>query len=347
MKNNKLKLVLKIVCMVLCAALMITGSVFIAAYVMQDDIDALKVKLDGAASDIADIKGKYEIVLQELDALESEQDQTKTDLADLSAVHKNTTEEIGKLIGEIDALKQAVNASDDELDGLKGELDAAKQEIESLKAELEVLKSKYEEPKIKIYIDQGHNPTGYYNAGASGNGYYEQDITFTVGKLLAERLKADGRFAVCLSRPFSTTVLGTDNDSSLDARVEGAKDFGADYFISLHTNAHDGDYATGFEILTIKTENEDVQTKDVSYRFGDYLRPYIAAATNLRDRGMKPRSDIRVLNNATMPAILIEMGFISNPTDASLMAEHPELFVDAIYEGMLSYFDLSAPTIGE
>jgi N-acetylmuramoyl-L-alanine amidase len=197
-----------------------------------------------------------------------------------------------------------------------------------------------EDTRIRIYIDQGHNPTSYHNAGAVGNGYYEQDITFTVGKLLAERLKADGRFAVCLSRPFSTTVLGTDNDSSLDARVEGAKDFGADYFISLHTNAYTNDTASGFEIYTVKNNDE-------SYRFGDYLRPYLAAATNLRDRGMKQSSDIRVLNNATMPAILIEMGFISNPADASLMAEHPEIFADAIYEGMLSYFDLSAPAVGE
>ena len=135
-------------------------------------------------------------------------------------------------------------------------------------------------------------------------------------------------------------MLGTDNDSSLDARVEGAKDFGADYFISLHTNAYTNDTANGFEIYTVKDNDE-------SYRFGDYLRPYLAAATNLRDRGMKQRSDIRVLTNAAMPAILIEMGFISNPTDASLMAEHPELFADAIYEGMLSYFDLSAPAVGE
>ena len=46
MKNNKLKLVLKIVCAVLCAAIVMAGSVGIAAYVMQDDIDALQAKLD-------------------------------------------------------------------------------------------------------------------------------------------------------------------------------------------------------------------------------------------------------------------------------------------------------------
>ena len=48
MKNNKIKLVLKIVCAVLCAAIVMAGSVCIAAYVMQDDIDAWQAKLDVA-----------------------------------------------------------------------------------------------------------------------------------------------------------------------------------------------------------------------------------------------------------------------------------------------------------
>ena len=338
MKNSKFSLIFKIVCRVLCVALILTGSVVITSCASQDDIDALQTKLDSASGEISDLKEKYAAALQELDALKGDQAQTKTELDELRGAHHNTTQELGILNEQLSALEEALKDAEGEAEALRVEYEAMKQEIESLKAELDALGG--DDTRIRIYIDQGHNPTSYYNAGATGNGYYEQDITFTVGKLLAERLKADGRFAVCLSRPFSTTVLGTDNDSSLDARVEGAKDFGADYFISLHTNAYTNDTANGFEIYTVKDNDE-------SYRFGDYLRPYIAAATNLRDRGMKQRSDIRVLTNATMPAILIEMGFISNPMDASLMAEHPELFVDAIYEGMLSYFDLSAPAVGE
>ena len=338
MKNSKFSWVFKIVCRVLCVALILTGSVVITSCASQDDIDALQTKLDSASGEIADLKEKYAAALQELDALKGEQVQTKTELDELRGAHHNTTQELGILNEQLSALEEALKDAEGEAEALRAEYEAMKQEIESLKAQLDALGG--DDTRIRIYIDQGHNPTSYHNAGAVGNGYYEQDITFTVGKLLAERLKADGRFAVCLSRPFSTTVLGTDNDSSLDARVEGAKDFGADYFISLHTNAYTNDTANGFEIYTVKNNDE-------SYRFGDYLRPYLAAATNLRDRGMKQSSDIRVLNNATMPAILIEMGFISNPADASLMAEHPEIFAYAIYEGMLSYFDLSAPAVGE
>lgn len=338
MKNSKFSLIFKIVCRVLCVALILTGSVVITSCASQDDIDALQTKLDSASAEISDLKEKYAAALQELDALKGEQAQTNTELEELRGAHHNTTQELEILNEQLSALEEALKNAEGETEALRAEYEAMKQEIESLKAQLDALGG--DDTRIRIYIDQGHNPTSYHNAGAVGNGYYEQDITFTVGKLLAERLKADGRFAVCLSRPFSTTVLGTDNDSSLDARVEGAKDFGADYFISLHTNAYINDTANGFEIYTVKNNDE-------SYRFGDYLRPYLAAATNLRDRGMKQSSDIRVLTNATMPAILIEMGFITNPSDASLMVEHPELFVDAIYEGMLSYFDLSAPAVGE
>lgn len=45
---------------------------------------------------------------------------------------------------------------------------------------------------IRIFIDQGHNPSGP-NTGAEGNGLIEQDITYTVGLYLAELLSADPR----------------------------------------------------------------------------------------------------------------------------------------------------------
>ena len=58
---------------------------------------------------------------------------------------------------------------------------------------------------IKIYIDQGHNPTGYPNTGASWYGQQEQDVTYAVGLYLAQMLREDGRFDVRLSRPTENT----------------------------------------------------------------------------------------------------------------------------------------------
>ena len=59
----------------------------------------------------------------------------------------------------------------------------------------------------KIYIDQGHNPESP-NAGAEGNGYREQDITYRVGIELAQLLRSNGNFDVRLSRPTPSTPCG-------------------------------------------------------------------------------------------------------------------------------------------
>ena len=99
---------------------------------------------------------------------------------------------------------------------------------------------------IKIYIDQGHNPENP-NAGAEGNGLREQNITYRVGKALGERLRANGNFEVRESRPTPTTSLGSSNSTSLQVRVRDANEWGADYFISLHTNASSNPDATGSE----------------------------------------------------------------------------------------------------
>ena len=56
---------------------------------------------------------------------------------------------------------------------------------------------------------------------------------------------------------------------------------------------------------------------------------------------MKIDSELRVLKNATMPATLLEMGFISNSSDAALLSESPELFATGIFGGILSYFNLT------
>ena len=97
---------------------------------------------------------------------------------------------------------------------------------------------------IKIYIDQGHNPQSP-NAGAEGNGLREQDIVYPIGVELAARLNANPEFVAKLSRPTPTTVLGTSNSTSLRIRVDDANSWGADYFISLHTNAAESSAASG------------------------------------------------------------------------------------------------------
>ena len=63
--------------------------------------------------------------------------------------------------------------------------------------------------------------------------------------------------------------------------------------------------------------------------------------TNLRNRGMKLSPSIRVLKNVTMPATLLEMGFLSNDQERALLLATPQLFAQGIYNAILDYFELA------
>ena len=184
---------------------------------------------------------------------------------------------------------------------------------------------------IKIYIDQGHNPRGF-NTGAEGNGYFEQDITYRVGVLLYELLSADGAFLPRLSRPTEGTVLGTNNSSSLRVRVEQANAFGADLFISIHTNAAENPSATGTEALVYSPSST------VAREVAERILRQLQLQTGLRNRGIVYRPGLYVLRRTQMPAVLVELGFLTNPTDAALMGSRPELFAQGIYNGITGYF---------
>lgn len=182
---------------------------------------------------------------------------------------------------------------------------------------------------IKIYIDQGHNPVNP-NAGAEGNGLREQNLVYTIGQELADLLRANVNFEVRLSRPSPETQLGTSKASSLSARVNEANAWGADYFISLHTNASSSPNAGGTEAYVFSIPS-------AASRLANDIVDGVTEYTGLRDRGVFTRSGLYVLRKTQMPATLVELGFISNPEEAALMRDRPDLFARGIYEGILEY----------
>ena len=184
---------------------------------------------------------------------------------------------------------------------------------------------------IKIYIDQGHNPQNP-NAGAEGNGLREQDLTYEIGRLTAELLAANPNFEVRLSRPEPETSLGSNNAESLAARVNDATTWGADYFISLHANASTITSASGAEGYIYRANSP-------AEELAEDIVEGISESTGLADRGVFVRPSLYVLRRTPMPATLIEMGFITNPVDATLMSQNPGLFAEGIYNGILDYFN--------
>lgn len=182
---------------------------------------------------------------------------------------------------------------------------------------------------IRIYIDQGHNPRNP-NAGAEGNGLREQDLVFPIGVELARRLNANPDFEARLSRPTASTQIGNSNSESLRLRVQDANAWGADYFISLHTNAAESSAATGSEGFAFARPS-------AAFSLGTDILREMTELTGLRNRGMKVRTNLYVLRKTSMPAVLIELGFITNPRDAFLMRDDPALFAEGIYRGILDY----------
>lgn len=186
---------------------------------------------------------------------------------------------------------------------------------------------------IKIYIDQGHNPSGF-NTGAEGNGYFEQDLTYEIGRRLYNLLLTNPEFTPRLSRPTPETIRGTSNSSSLVERVEEADDWDADIFLSLHTNAAENTNASGNEALVYGPG------ATVANNLASQILEQLTLTTGLRNRGIVYRPGLYVLKETEMPAVLVEMGFISNPYDADLLANSPYLFATGIYRGILSYYGL-------
>ena len=153
----------------------------------------------------------------------------------------------------------------------------------------------------------------------------------SIGVELAARLNADPRFEARLSRPTPTTVLGTSNSSSLRLRVADANAWGADYFISLHTNAAESSAVSGSEGFAFSRPS-------AAFSFGESILRRMTDVTGLRNRGMQVRTNLYVLRKTVMPAVLIELGFITNPGDAFLMRDNPSLFAEGIYQGIVEYF---------
>lgn len=184
---------------------------------------------------------------------------------------------------------------------------------------------------IKIFIDQGHNPTGYHNTGARGFGLAEEDITYQVGKYLANLLENDYRFDVLLSRPEPTTVLGTNNVTSLAERVQMANNWPADYFISIHANSNENSAINGAEVYVYEYYTQP-------YWMAQHIMNGITQYTGLRDNGIRINPSLYVLRNTNMPSLLVEMGYLSNYNDAVILRDNQWQIAYGIYRGILDYF---------
>ena len=173
---------------------------------------------------------------------------------------------------------------------------------------------------MKICIDPGH---GGKDPGAVGYDVKEKDITLGISLLLAEILKKKG-ITVDLTRT-------SDIYHSVNEKAQIANSKGADLFISIHCNSAGSTAAEGAEVLIYD---------DTCSEVAECVKDSLIGNLGLRDRGVKIRKDLAVLNSTTMPAILVETAFLSNARERNLLLNNKREFAQAIAEGIFKFYGM-------
>jgi N-acetylmuramoyl-L-alanine amidase len=221
-----------------------------------------------------------------------------------------------------------------------------------------------------IVIDAGH---GGDETGARGaQGTVEKGVTLSVARRLKGAIESRLGVRVLLTRDGDVTVPS-------DQRAAVANNNKADLFISLHANASVRPGVAGAEVFYLSLEGYGEQGQRASQGAAEALpvvgggsreieitpwemaqARHIAESTTfaraiegaLRERGipMSPRAlqqaPFRVLVGANMPAVLVEMGFLTNAQEEQRLAgdQHQNALVQALLDGILRYRSAAAGT---
>ncbi|MBR2069774.1 MAG: N-acetylmuramoyl-L-alanine amidase [Candidatus Gastranaerophilales bacterium] len=177
----------------------------------------------------------------------------------------------------------------------------------------------------KVVLDPGHGGSDC-GAIALENKYYEKTINLEVAKLIQEKLMKKDVY-VYMTRTKDETL-------TLEDRVNYANEINPDIYVSIHANSTLQEVSYGLEVHYYKDDSIDL---------ANTIHDNFANQKNLRkwetvDRGVI-KSRFYVINHTEMPAVLIEMGFISNRTERDKLntKERKEQIADSIAKGILEY----------
>ncbi|WP_286175430.1 SH3 domain-containing protein [Bacillus sp. CBEL-1] len=172
--------------------------------------------------------------------------------------------------------------------------------------------------KKLIVIDPGH---GGHDPGAVGQDELEKNLALRTAKLVAAQVESAGG-----------TVLFTRSDDtfiSLDGRTQISNASEADAFVSIHYNAGSSS-ATGIETYYYSARDQEL---------AKYIQESMVQHTNMRDRGAH-QADFYVLKHNNKRSVLVELGFVSNPTEEDRIAteQYQQQVSRGIAEGIARYF---------
>ncbi len=174
--------------------------------------------------------------------------------------------------------------------------------------------------ELKVYIDPGHGGT---DPGAVGAKSKEKDIVLSVATKLNALLKNKG-VTTYMSRTSDTAV-------SLDARCSGSNTKKANIFVSIHCNSA-GSIATGTETF--------YQPGGSTYenKLATEVNNAVVKCLGRTNRGVKTK-DLAVLRNNDAWGILVELLFINNPDEETILTNSTkqQAMAQAIYDGLNNF----------
>jgi N-acetylmuramoyl-L-alanine amidase len=221
-----------------------------------------------------------------------------------------------------------------------------------------------------IVIDAGH---GGHDPGALGGHSHEKDVTLAAAKALKARLERSGRFKVVMTRDSDIYI-------PLEKRVTIARSASADLFISLHADSGGDSKVRGATVYTLSSHGADRTVKNVfgggfmnvqlpgrdlsvkqilldltqrhtlnrSGAFAETLLEHISTRTPLLRRSHRD-AGYMVLLAPDVPAVLMEMGFITNPQDETSLNDRDQRarLMDGVADAIEAYFDKPAVQVAE
>lgn len=175
----------------------------------------------------------------------------------------------------------------------------------------------------RVVIDPGH---GGHDPGAIAvNGLHEKDVVLDVSLRAAQQLRAAGA-TVKMTRT-------TDRFVELEQRAAIANRFGADLFVSVHADSAKRRSARGYSTYVARSASTAARAA------ADALGERMAAARVPAHGTGRHEADYRVLVHTRCPAVLVELGFLSNYADAAQLATpaYRAKLADVLADGIVAY----------
>jgi len=160
-------------------------------------------------------------------------------------------------------------------------------------------------------------------------GVAESVVNLQVGLKLQAALAAEGATVVM-------TRTTQDVNISNAERAQILNNAGCDIGVRLHCNGMDDSSYTG--VLMMVPDKKDIA--DASYAAGKLVLDEILRQTGAKSKGMMVTGTLTGFNWSTIPSILVEMGFMSNPTEDKLLCDstYQDKIVRGIVDGLILYY---------